>query len=456
MMPQSHSSDFKKIGQQAFSILIGQWAIVGFALVDGAIAGHIDKTELAALSIGAAIYLTVFVTLLGIMQALLPIAGQLFGAGRYAEIGYQTRQNLYFAGWVSFLGFLCLVFPKPLLIIADIDQEREALVQSYLSMLAIGFIPAVYFRIYVALSQAISRPFFVTILQIAALLLKIPLAWFFAFKLEMGIAGCGLSTSIISCILFLVGFVMLFKLKAYSPLQLFKKIERPKWKDQKDLMQLGIPIGISSFIEVAGSTFMVLLVARFQSDLFSSAHQLMILLSATIFQIPLSVGIASSATVAQYIGARKLYQARNAGFFGIKMGIGLTLLASLLIFVLRYTFFGSLTDKQDVLNLAAALTGFVILYQILDAAQITPALILRAYKVAIVPTFLYIVALWGVGLGGGYLIAFNYFGLTPLVMQSPAGFWFASAMGLGISAITLIFLFHFVSQKKMNDMPTAG
>ena len=38
------------------------------------------------------------------------------------------------------------------------------------------------------------------------------------------------------------------------------------------------------------------------------------------------------------------------------------------------------------------------------AAQTIAAFVLRAYKVATVPTLMYAVALWGVGLGGGYLL----------------------------------------------------
>lgn len=444
-------SDFKKIGYQALSVLIGQWALVGFALIDSAIAGHINPTELAALSIGAAIYLTVFISLLGVIQAVLPIIGQLFGAHRYEEIGYQTRQSLYLATWISVLGLLCLIFPTPLFTIANINEERQLLVQGYLNTLAIGFIPAVFFRIYVALNQAISRPLFVTILQIGALFIKVPLAYFLAFKMEMGIAGCGLSTSIINSLLFLVGLIMLFKLPAYRLFQLFKKMEPPAWKDQKDLMLLGIPIGFSSFIEVAGSTFMALFIARFQSDLFSSAHQLMIQISAIIFQIPLSIGIASSAIVAQYIGARKMQQARTAGISGVKMSIGFTALACLLVFTLRHTFLGLFTDHSDVLTLAISLTGFVIFYQMFDSAQITPAFILRAYKVAILPTILYAVTLWGIGLGGGYLIAFNHFGFTPEIMQNPAGFWFASGLGLCLCALTLNLLLRIVSKRRITE-----
>jgi MATE family multidrug resistance protein len=48
------------------------------------------------------------------------------------------------------------------------------------------------------------------------------------------------------------------------------------------------------------------------------------------------------------------------------------------------------------------------------------------------------VALWGVGLGGGYVLAFNVLGFTPPALQGARGFWAASSAGLVLSAFGLI------------------
>ena len=58
--------------------------------------------------------------------------------------------------------------------------------------------------------------------------------------------------------------------------------------------------------------------------------------------------------------------------------------------------------------------------------QITTAFVLRAYKVAVVPTVIYAVALWGIGLGGGYLLGFNVGGSVPAWLQGARGFWVAN------------------------------
>jgi len=53
------------------------------------------------------------------------------------------------------------------------------------------------------------------------------------------------------------------------------------------------------------------------------------------------------------------------------------------------------------------------------------------------PLLIYVVALWGVGLGGGYLAAFDPAGITPMWMHSARGFWSMATVGLTVAAISL-------------------
>ncbi|HOI68027.1 MAG TPA: MATE family efflux transporter, partial [Thiomonas arsenitoxydans] len=67
----------------AVSVLIGQLAVIGFGVADTVMLGHFASTaSLATLSIGQAIYITLFVSLSGVTQSLLPTLGRGFGAGQ--------------------------------------------------------------------------------------------------------------------------------------------------------------------------------------------------------------------------------------------------------------------------------------------------------------------------------------------------------------------------------------
>ena len=50
---------------------------------------------------------------------------------------------------------------------------------------------------------------------------------------------------------------------------------------------------------------------------------------------------------------------------------------------------------------------------------------------------IYVAALWGVGLAGGYVLAFNLSGTVPPSLQGAPGFWVASTTGLVLAALAL-------------------
>jgi len=73
--------------------------------------------------------------------------------------------------------------------------------------------------------------------------------------------------------------------------------------------------------------------------------------------------------------------------------------------------------------------------------------VLRAYKVAVVPTVIYAVALWGVGLGGGYLLGFDIGGTVPEWLRGARGFWAANAASLAAAGAGLFVHWRSVSAR---------
>src|SRR5512141_43234 len=65
-------SELRTIARHATTVLVGQLAVMAFGVTDTIVAGRYSEQALAALSVGSAVYITVFVALMGILQALLP------------------------------------------------------------------------------------------------------------------------------------------------------------------------------------------------------------------------------------------------------------------------------------------------------------------------------------------------------------------------------------------------
>ena len=116
-----------RVAALAWPILVGQLAVIANGVVDTMMTARHSPTSLAALGLGASVYVSIFVGLSGVMQALSPIVGQLYGAKKFDAIGNEVRQGVWLAIFLSVLGSALLLSPGFLLGIAqapaDLDQQ---------------------------------------------------------------------------------------------------------------------------------------------------------------------------------------------------------------------------------------------------------------------------------------------------------------------------------------------
>ena len=94
VQPQSRGSLTSRVAALAWPILIGQLAVIANGVVDTMMTARYSATDLAALGLGASVYISIFVGLSGVMQALSPTIGQLYGARKFDEIGFEVRQGV--------------------------------------------------------------------------------------------------------------------------------------------------------------------------------------------------------------------------------------------------------------------------------------------------------------------------------------------------------------------------
>jgi MATE family multidrug resistance protein len=86
---------------------------------------------------------------------------------------------------------------------------------------------------------------------------------------------------------------------------------------------------------------------------------------------------------------------------------------------------------------ASGLLVWVALYHVADALQALCALLLRCYRITLAPLAVYGVLLWGLGLYGGYRLA--YAGIAGrAASQSASSFWAASTLAIALVAACLL------------------
>ncbi len=433
----------RRVAALAWPILVGQLAVISNGVIDTVMTARYSATDLAALGLGASIYVSFFVGLSGVMQALSPVIGQLYGAKKHEAIGEEVRQGIWLAMFLSLVGCLLLLFPQILLDIAKAPPALEERVREYLRLLALALPATLGFRIYASLNTATSRTRMEMMLQIAGLLLKIPLNALFIFGAAdlgipaLGTPGCAIATTISAWLAVGIAWAIVRRGQHYRQFKLFGSgLGRPHWRAQSELLKLGVPMGLSYLIEVTAFTFMALFIARLGNETLA-AHQITANFGTVLYMLPLSIANATGTLVAQEIGAGRLAAARHAGKAGVRLGALLAVGIGLMVWLTRELIIGAYTPDAKVAAAAMPLFFFIAFYQLFDAWQVGTAFVLRAYKVATVPTIMYAFALWGVGLGGGYLMGFDVLGGTPALLQGAAGFWLGNSLSLAIVALAL-------------------
>ncbi|MDB5883142.1 MAG: putative Na+ driven multidrug efflux [Ramlibacter sp.] len=427
-------SELRTIARHAGTVLVGQLAVMAFGVTDTIVAGRYSQQALAALSVGSAVYITVFVALMGTLQALLPTWSELHGGERHHDLGRSARQGLYLGGLAMLVGGVALLFPGPLLEWTEVPAALQGEVRSYLSVLALALPPALLFRMYGTLNQSLGKPLLVSWLQGASLLVKVPLTLWFAFGglglPAQGAVGCAWATVFVNY-LFLACAVWLLRTQdLYRPYALWRRMERPDWRAIGEFARLGVPGGLSVMVEVTSFTLMALFIAR-QGTLASAAHQIAANLAAVMYMMPLSLSIATSARVSYWLGADDPRRARAAIRTGFKLGAMLAFALAGILALGRWRIAAIYSGDPQVVAIAAGLLAWLAFYHLGDATQVLCVFVLRCYRVAVSPLMAYCVLLWGVGLAGGYAMA--YLGRGPAALHaSPAAFWAGGAIALAL------------------------
>lgn len=441
-----HPAEWKTVGQHAITVMIGQLSVMALGLTDTIIAGHYSSDALAALSVAASVALCIFVTLVGVVQALLPVFAEYHGCGQYEKLGHAVRQSLYLSASVCAVGMWVLLSPDALLRATRVPPDMAAEVRGYLAALALALPSAMLFRLYATLSQALGRPFLVTWLQVLALLIKIPLSIVLVFGWHaigydgMGFIGCAWGTVAVNALLLLFAITMLTLHPLFRPLRLWQLPDPPQWALQKTFLRFGLPGGMAYLFEVSSFAFMALFIARLGTAA-SASHQIVANVINFLFMMPLSLGIAASARTSYWTGRNRPDMGRYVCQRGIVCALLIGCASAAAISLGRYRIPQLFTDDAAIIATTSTLMLLAAWYHVGDAAQAISAFLLRSYHITVTPVIVYLLFLWGVGLAGGYWLSYGGISIAGWhipAQHSPHAFWIASATATTLAGVVLL------------------
>ncbi len=415
----------------AWPILIAQLASMGMMVIDTVLLGHHGTVDLAAVAVGGGIYIAVVFALVGILQAVAPTVAHHVGAKREHEVAGALQQTVWLAAALGVPGMLILWFPDPILALSTIEPAVEAKLRLYLRIIACGMPAALLYRTFYSFCNALRQPRPLMLISLCNTLLHGGLAWSLVsgvFTEPLGALGCGLSNAFVNWVGCGLAAGWVAKSPALARFKPFADWQAPRWTTMRELLRLGLPMGFSNFVEITSFTLIALFVAQLGATAVAG-HRIVANLAALCYMLPLALAIATLAQVGQAAGARDWARSRAAIGAGLLLAGGLSTLLGVLLWLAAEPLAFAYTSDPAVRRVSLSLIGYIALYQFFDAVQTVAAYSLRGYKITFAPMLVHTVAFWGVGLFGGWWLAFR--ATPPLGVE---GFWLASLASLVAAA----------------------
>lgn len=429
-------------------LIANNLALAGMNFADTVMAGRLGALDLAAVAVGNSVWMVVFLFGLGVLMGMSPVAAQYFGSNRPQEVGRALRQCLWLSQLLALLLFFVLRQAGHLLQAIGIDPAIVPLTVGYIHAISLG-LPAIY--AYLSLrftSEGIGHTRPIMLIALVGLVVNVLLNYILMFgKLgfpRLGAVGCGYASAISMWVMFGGMLSYAHRSKIYEHFQLFRSFDWPNRTGQRELLGLGLPIGISVLSE-AGLFSAVALLMGVLGATIVAAHQIAINYAATMFMIPLAIHSATTIRVGQAVGGAQPQLARLAGFVGIVVCGGVMLVSAVLMLIFGEQIAAFYTIDPEVREVAIALLFMAAVFQVSDGLQVGAAGALRGFKDTRVPMLMNFFSYWMVGFPLAWLLGIH-------LEMGPQSVWVGLVVGLSVCAMLLNVRFAAISKAAVRGL----
>jgi MATE family multidrug resistance protein len=310
---------------------------------------------------------------------------------------------------------------------------------AYLRAVRWGIVPFLGFAALRSFVEGLSRPLPVTILSLVGVVLNVGANEVLMFGRlglpALGVAGTGWASTIVYTLLFGLLATLVHRAAPFAAYGAFTDLRTPDRSTLRELLRIGVPMGVSRGIESSLFTITTGLMGTLGTTALA-AHQVALQCAAFTFMVPLGIGIAGSVRVGRAAGAGDAGGVRRAGAVAMGLAVAFMGLAAALFLTVPRPIVGlyldlSAPDNQPVVRLAVRLLGVAALFQVIDGLQVAAHGALQGLKDTRVPMGIAALTYWGLGVPAGYL-----WGIRG--GAGPEGLWWGLVLGLAAAAALMV------------------
>jgi MATE family multidrug resistance protein len=438
----------------AWPVLVAQLANVGMGVADVAMTGHVSAEDLAAVSLGASVWVIVLVTVMGIMMSVNTFVAHETGAGNHARIPHVVRQAMWLGALSGIAACIAMNLSAFIFDFMSLDRAVRAKAAAFCHVVSIGLPPFAAYRALYGYSMGLHESKPIMVIAVGGLLFNIFVNWLLVFGHwgfpQLGAVGCAVSTGLGTWLMLGAMLAWVRRSPAYRETYPFHRWEKPDWHEIRAMLRIGLPIGVTFFAEVSAFASVALLVARF-GVVTVAAHQIALNFASLVFMVPMSLGIGLITRVGHALGEGDPVRARFVSWVGVGMSLAFAALSATFIALFRAQIAAAYTSDEAVQQLTMHLLLFAALFQFSDATQVATSSAIRGYKVTRPPMVIHLASFWGLSLPLGCVLGLApaWLPFAPAEPMSATGFWIGLVLGLTVAAVLLTWFLDRLSRIKI-------
>ncbi len=432
MKPYSKKYHIVQTIKLSLPLIISQLTVMLIGVVDTVMAGKgLGTIPLAAVSIGGALWAIGVMFVLGILMAVPPMISELDGANQRSKVGALVRQLMWLAIFLGLFFFIVIRNLTPMFELFGTQKEVIPVAIDYLKAISWGILFFPMFLVFRYVADGLSHTRMTMYISFLGLALNVPFNYILMFGKfgfpALGVTGCGIASALVIFIQAVVFGLIISKHKWFSSLDVFKQFDKLDWVVMKQVLKIGIPIGVALFAE-GGFFSIVTMLASTLSPEVIAAHQIALNFSSLLFMTPLGLSMAITIRVGNAVGRKSEIDTRRAGMIGILLIFITQIFIAGFIFSFPEMVSKIYTDDTKVQLIAVQLLFLAAIFQMSDGIQVAAAGALRGIKDTTFLMYSTTIAFWLFGFGASWWFCFKE-------NMGAAGLWIGLIFGLTVAAI---------------------
>jgi MATE family multidrug resistance protein len=432
-----NTNEMLALGRLAGPLVLASLVFMTMSITDVVMMSWLGHTALAAGAAISDLQSIVFYMMAGIVTAVAPLVSHARGANDARTIERATRQGFWAAVLVG-LPAAALVWNAALVLQQiGVDPAVTEYAAPYAHTLAFAFVPMLGVMVCHHYLSAHER----TRLLLAAATLALPLNALGNYSLmfgylgmpALGLAGAGVASAIAALAMFAFMLGCLIRDQRARGYRIFERFLTPDWPCFREILRIGLPIGILSLGEVGAALLSTVVIGVFGADALA-AHAVALRCAGVIYALPLGLAHAATIRIGYFAGGGDhdavAHSAKTALWLALLVGCAYLVIINATSGAIAQALLGTGDAVTPVIYLATLFLSVLAAYQPLLCVGTVLSGVLRGVKETRIPMMISLVSIWGIGgTTAVALIVFFDTGALALWLGLAAG---AATFGLGM------------------------